>query len=187
MNSILAGILIAIGAIAYLSAGGVAGAFLFSIGLIAVLAYEANLFTGKVGLLASREITWMELVPIWMGNFFGAWIAAIGMRIAKPELVPIAREIVEVRLENGFMANLVLGIFCGLLVYIAVNARSWAITVLAVAAFVAAGFEHCVADAFYLNLGTADAFDLWPLVPVSLGNAVGANIIPCIQQFRPYR
>lgn len=77
MESLLAGIFIGLGAIVYLRVGGLAGAFLFSVGLIAVLRFEAELFTGKAGLLATREINIRKLIEIWIGNFFGTFLIVL--------------------------------------------------------------------------------------------------------------
>jgi formate/nitrite transporter FocA (FNT family) len=50
IQSILAGILIGIGAYAYVSISNLyIGAFIFSLGLISVFILEAKLFTGKIG------------------------------------------------------------------------------------------------------------------------------------------
>ena len=76
MLSILAGIMIAIGGIVYLEVGGIIGAFLFSMGLLAVLNFKLELFTGKAGLLATNEIDWYSLGRIWIGNFIGTLITA---------------------------------------------------------------------------------------------------------------
>ena len=52
-NSILAGIMISIGAALYLVIGGIPGAILFSIGLLTILYFQFHLFTGKAGLFAA--------------------------------------------------------------------------------------------------------------------------------------
>lgn len=124
MNSLLAGIFIGLGAVVYLQVGGLAGAFLFSIGLLAVLRFEAELFTGKAGLLVTKEISPWKLAEIWLGNFLGTFLVMIllcgsplGGVIAKT-----ARAIVAMRTANGVWGNLVLAIPCGILMYIAVTA-----------------------------------------------------------------
>ena len=55
-ESILAGLMIAIGAALFLILSGPLGAFFFSIGLLTILYFKFSLFTGKAGLLGSREI-----------------------------------------------------------------------------------------------------------------------------------
>lgn len=53
MVSILAGMLITLGAILYLTIGNVVGAIMFSLGLLTILYFKLELFTGKAGLLAN--------------------------------------------------------------------------------------------------------------------------------------
>lgn len=75
--SILAGVMIALGCVLYLKMGGVLGAFLFSIGLLSVIKYEFKLFTGRAGLLATKQITPLELLKIWIGNAVGVLLFSI--------------------------------------------------------------------------------------------------------------
>ena len=55
--SILAGMMIGLGAIVYLSVGEIAGAFMFSLGLLTILHYKFALFTGKAGGLTTGAIS----------------------------------------------------------------------------------------------------------------------------------
>lgn len=79
MLSILAGILIGIAGRIYLNVGGVAGAILFAAGLIVILLFGLKLFTGKAGLIATEEISFIELCGIWCGNFLGTAVAAMSL------------------------------------------------------------------------------------------------------------
>lgn len=54
IKSIMAGFMIALAAAIYITVGGVVGAFMFSLGLLTILYFQFNLFTGKAGLLADR-------------------------------------------------------------------------------------------------------------------------------------
>ena len=80
MLSILAGMMIAIGGIIYLTLSGIEGALLFSMGLLTILCLKLELFTGKAGLLATREIKPGKLFEIWIGNFLGTWIISFLFR-----------------------------------------------------------------------------------------------------------
>jgi formate/nitrite transporter FocA (FNT family) len=85
--------------------------------------------------------------------------------------------------------NIILGIFCGLLMYIAVTAyetKPW-VTVMCVSAFILSGFNHCVADMFYcfiasphINIGLAAIM----ILCTTVGNVIGCNIIPLCQKIR---
>lgn len=187
MNSLLAGICISLGAYVYLNIGGIAGAILFSVGLLAILKLDLDLFTGRCGKLSSREVSWMKLAEIWLGNFCGSFLTAFPLLLTPTgiEMADKAAEIVAIRISNGPLTNFILGIGCGLFMYIAVT--TWgkvqpACTIFAVASFILCGFNHCVADMFYLNMGMMQVSDLLILIPTTLGNLVGCNIIPSLQE-----
>ena len=117
MLSIVAGMMIAIGGTIFLTLSGLEGALLFSMGLLTILCLKLELFTGKAGLLATREITLGKLLEIWIGNFLGTGAIAF-LLIMTPKGVLLAEEaskIVAIRLANGFFVNLIYGIFCGIL------------------------------------------------------------------------
>ena len=185
MLSIIAGVMIGIGCIIFLSIGGTAGALLFSMGLLTILVLKMELFTGKAGLLATNEIKPGKLLEIWVGNFLGTFCLALGL-IGTPkgiELANKASEIVAIRLANGPFTNFIYGIICGMLMYMAV--KTWQMTsgnpfyaMLPVAIFILSGFNHCVADMFYLHIGCMSVVDYWVLIPTTIGNIVGCNLIP---------
>ena len=91
------------------------------------------------------------------------------------------------KLALPFYSSFILGLFCGVLMYIAVHNYRTNTGVgrfigifFAVPVFILAGFEHSVADMFYLAAGLT--FDKIPqgllfLILVSLGNAAGAIVL----------
>lgn len=185
MLSIVAGMMIAIGGTIYLTLSGLEGALLFSMGLLTILCLKLELFTGKAGLLATREIKPGKLFEIWLGNFLGSWIFAF-LLILTPKGIDLAMrasEIVAIRVANGFFVNFIYGIMCGMLMFIAV--KTWQFTngnpfyaMMPVGIFILCGFNHCIADMFYLHMGCMDLFDYQILIPTTLGNLLGCNIIP---------
>ena len=192
MLSIVAGMMIAIGGIIFLTLSGLEGALLFSMGLLTILCLKLELFTGKAGLLATREIKPGKLLEIWIGNFLGSWIIAF-LLIMTPkgvELANKASEIVAIRLANGFFVNLIYGIICGMLMFMAV--KTWQFTngnpfyaMMPVGIFIVCGFNHCVADMFYLHMGCLHISDYLVLIPTTIGNLAGTNIIPwCLEYSR---
>lgn len=125
MLSILAGMMIAIGGIIYLTLSGIEGALLFSMGLLTILSLKLELFTGKAGLLTTQEIKPSKLFEIWIGNFLGTWIMSF-LLIFTPKgmvLAEKASEIVAIRITNGFGVNVIYGLFCGILMFTAV--KTW--------------------------------------------------------------
>ena len=185
MLSIVAGMMIAIGGIIYLTLGGLEGALLFSMGLLTILCLKLELFTGKAGLLATQEITLGKLLEIWIGNFLGSWIIAFLLTLT-PKGVILAQEaskIVAIRLANGFFVNFIYGIMCGILMFMAV--KTWQFTngnplyaMMPVGIFILCGFNHCIADMFYLHMSCTDILNYHVLIPTTLGNLLGCNIIP---------
>lgn len=189
MLSILAGFMIAIGAIVNLTLGPPLGPFMFTVGLMTILFFNLHLFTGKAGLLATHEISMLNLMRIWLGNFVGC---TFGMILASclpqaEQLLESARAIVAVRNTNSIFENFVLGIACGILMYIAVNGYkktgNTLAFVLPVAVFIFSGYNHCVADMFYIIVGGQHIGDFVSLIPTTIGNIVGCCGIPLVLQY----
>ena len=185
MKSILAGILISIGGIAYMSVGGVIGAILFSLGLMTIVTFKYDLFTGKAGLLATGEISAFELSFIWFGNLIGAMCSGIAVQFFPnaPDLIEKSIAIVEKKASYDPMTNLVLGVFCGMLMYIAVTAfkatGNYIFCIAPVTVFIMCGFNHCVADMFYICCNPTQRWWNWShLIPTTIGNVIGTNLIP---------
>ena len=185
MLSILAGMMIAIGGIINLTVGGIAGALFFSMGLLTILTLKFELFTGKAGLLVTNEIKPGKLFGIWLGNFIGTAAMAF-LLVVTPKGLVLAEEaskIVAIRISYGPIVNLNYGIMCGMLKLIAVKPFAMSnsnplYAMLPVAIFILCGFNHCIADMFYLNMGAINLGDYLVLIPTTIGNLIGCNIIP---------
>lgn len=116
LNSILAGIFIAIAAIANLTVGGFAGACIFAVGLIMILQMKFNLFTGEISMLLNKQVSIPQLELIYVGNLIGILIVALMFIVFPNALTTKAQAIVEIRNANGFFLNAMRGMLCGLLV-----------------------------------------------------------------------
>ena len=191
MKSIAAGIMIGIGAAVNCAVGGgVLGAVIFSIGLIAVLTQELNLFTGKAGLVASSQIPVWHLPIIWFGNFIGIMFTGM-LTIEREEIRQLCASIYEARLAQGLEENFLRAIFCGILMYIAVSGyqktKSFVPVIFGVSAFILGGFNHCIADMYYIMCASVKGFQ-WVLILLveTLGNFVGCNIIPFLLRVQEY-
>ena len=192
----------------------------FSLGLILVVVAGAELFTGNnliVMAWASRRVSTLWLLRNWtivyLGNFVGALATAALLyagqqyELGGGQVGVQAVSIAATKTGYGWWQALVLGMFCNALVCMAVwlcySARSTADKVLAIippiAAFVAAGFEHSVANMYFIPYGlfvkSDDAFManqqavpdlsdltwgdfLWAnLLPVTIGNIVGGAVM----------
>ena len=187
------------------------GGLAFSLGLVLVVIAGAELFTGNNLLVmawADRKITTTELVRNWVVVYFANAIGAIGIAL----VVWLSRhgdlnqgavaaryvEIAAIKTALPFWEAFFKGVLCNLLVCLAVwmamAGRGVTDKILAVvfpiSAFVAAGFEHSVANMYLIPLGillapgasaVATAPDWWGfvsnLVPVTLGNIAGGSIL----------
>ncbi len=211
--AILAGIYIGFGAVVAtkVTSGGsldpglasFLGGSVFSVGLMLVLIPGSELFTGNIlmtaGLLA-RTVHPTHIarnwVVVWIGNFAGsillAWVmsrtdllsGAVGDR---------AIGIANAKMDLPFDVCLFRGILCNMLVCLAVIMACSAKTAMGkilgiyfpIMAFVASGFEHSIANMYFLPAGLlADGqlgerfWDMFGnLIPVTLGNIIGGLAI----------
>ena len=195
----------------------------FSVGLILVIVGGAELFTGNnmiVMAWANGKVTTRSLLLNWtiafIGNFVGAFSTAILMFYTAQYtfgggavgLAALSTAHAKTSLE--LVPALTLGIMCNVLVCLAVwmcyGARTSVgkvvIIVPPITAFVAAGFEHSIAniyfipialfikagapDSFWMSIGKTAAdfpaltwgnFFVGNLVPVTIGNIIGGSVL----------
>ena len=193
LSSILAGMAIAIGGIANLTLENkVAGAIFFTAGLFTVCVFGFHLFTGKVCYVFENKAGYIiDLIVIWLGNLAGAVIT--GFLILQTRISGInekAITMVSGKLSQNPLSVFILGIFCNIMIYIAVEGyRSckheigkYLAIFFGVTVFVLCGFEHCVANMFYLTMANAwDQKALLFLLINTAGNIVGGMLIPGIR------
>lgn len=175
----LAGICIAIGCNVYLSCENkYIGATLFSLGLITILLFGFNLYTGKVGYAVEHTLDYIkQLIIILFGNCFGC--ICVGAVFSSD----IAQAICESKLQTPLDIALCKAIMCGILMFVAVDTYRQHKTLLpaifCVATFILSGYEHSIADIAYFVLGKALTFEaLLFIMTVIMGNTIGGIIIP---------
>jgi formate/nitrite transporter len=193
----------------------------FSVGLILVVVGGAELFTGNnliVMAWASGRVSTRALARSWaivfLGNFAGAAATAALVCLGGTQTFGAgafgvaALGIAHAKLQLAFTQAVALGVLCNVLVCLAVwltySARSTADRILAivppVAAFVAAGFEHSIANMYFVPVGlfiaTLDPgfvqthglaqqaaglswsdFVVRNLLPVTIGNVIGGTFL----------
>ncbi len=194
----------------------------FCLGLILVIVGGAELFTGNnliVMAWASGKVSTAALLRNWLvvyvGNFFGAFGTAVLNFLARQyvfgkDAVGIAALNTAVAKSSlDFFQAIALGVLCNALVCLAVwltfSARSTLDKIVAIifpiSAFVAAGFEHSVANMYFIPFGLLiKAFDpefvarvsekvahlenlTWQnflihnLIPVTIGNVIGGAVL----------
>jgi formate/nitrite transporter FocA (FNT family) len=182
-SAIMAGICISIGCIVNLQVGGIAGAVLFTFGLITVVHYRYALYTGTAGFVNSFNSLYDLFFIILFGNIAGCFITAIGLNVTDcmPELHDKVIPIAENRANQNIWSALLRAIFCGFLMTTAVKfAREdrWLPLLFAVPLFILAGFYHSIADTFYMMINTkVENFQIqWNWMIAIAGNFVGCNL-----------
>lgn len=179
-SAIVAGLCISVGCVVNLRVGGVAGAVLFSFGLLAVLHYKLKLYTGTAGFIRAKG-DWSLLATVILGNIVGCAVCAYALSYAQPDILSSDMAIVDSRLSKGPLACFLLAIGCGFIMTTAVQfgrEGKFLPLLFGVPVFILCGFTHSVADAFYFlavpqmidsQLGLIYLFEV-------VGNFVGCNL-----------
>ena len=168
-RAVFAGMAIALGGWAYLSVPNpIIGAIIFACGLLTVRLYGLHLFTGKVQYMITKENPWYYYPLILLCNFFGVMI--VGCWSVK--LVHESAQVIALAKQNQSLFDaFTKGIGCGMLMSLATYKETplW-VTVMAVATFILAGFNHCIADFYYMLTGGIFS---WNLLATIAGNIIG--------------
>ena len=202
-KAILSGILIGVGGTVYLAVENkYLGGFLFSLGLFTILRYSFALYTGKVGYIPERKPIYLREVGITLlGNIIGTGVTATLIRLTRTGAIVHENAVnaMHTKMGDGFASRLILGFFCGIMMFIAVDngnqckaekrdASFLFGTVLPIMVFIFCGFNHSVADCFYF-FAAIDSPDMLLsgigyILTVVLGNALGGMLIPlCMKLF----
>ena len=191
------------------------GGLVFCLGLVIVIVGGAELFTGNnliVMAWASGKVSTRQLLRNWVIVYLGNFVGALGLVVLiffsrhtemnMGQIALTALNTAVAKIEPDFATLFFRAVLCNALVCLAIWLAYAGRTVtdkivaviLPVSAFVAAGFEHCVANMYFLPLawllahtGHAPAgFDtsaltiagiVHNLIPVTLGNIVGGSCL----------
>ena len=192
LKAAAAGITIGMGGAVYLTLENrVIGAVLFGVGLYTIVLNGLFLYTGKVGYLISakdKKAYILQLIFTWLGNFAGTALAAAAISATRiRNLRRTAEVICKTKLADTPHSILILAVFCGILMYVAVDGfrekGNPLILFFCVTVFILCGFEHCIANMFYFSL--AGAWSLRAviyLLLMTLGNSVGGILLPLVKK-----
>lgn len=214
-----AGLLIGLGAVASSTAAHALGdaglvrlvsGLVFPLGLMMVILLGTELFTGNALMVTAaiqRKITWGALLRNWAIVFAGNLVGAVALAacmaffgqlgIGDGALAIYTAKVAAAKSALPWGNAFVLGVFCNIMVCIAVylanTAHDAAGRLLAIffpiMGFVTCGFEHCVANMYYIPAGIfatmvpayADLIATVPFIDASVlsfGTFVTANLIP---------
>ena len=183
-KSILAGLLISLAGIVYLNCPDkIVGSLLFSLGLISVILLEANLFTGKIGYVNSKRSI-LDSLLILVFNLVAATIVGLIYRCGSDAAVPITESKLSIFSEAWWLTGLK-SVGCGAAIYLAVEgykkSKSLIPVILGVMVFILAGWNHCIADCFYMAAGSSSVLAIPYLLVVIAGNSIGSLLIRFLQ------
>jgi formate transporter len=199
------------------------GGLAFCLGLILVVVAGAELFTGNnliVMAWADRRLSMRKVLRNWgivyTGNFIGSIATAVMMlftlqyTFGNGAVGLNVLNIAHAKCSLGFVQAIALGVMCNALVCLAVwlcfSARTTTDKILSIifpiTAFVAAGFEHSIANMYFIPIGllvkATAAPEFWTaigktaadygnltwanffianLLPVTIGNIVGGAVM----------
>lgn len=196
LYAIMAGAFIAMGGVVFLSLDNkIVGAFMFSLGLFAVCTLKYNLFTGKVGYLFCNDVkTYLPwCLIVWVGNLVGSIIVAELVRLTRvaPGIIEKSTKLVQVKADDTLISLFVLGIFCNIMVVHAVDQYlnnpheigKYLGIVMSIMVFILCGFEHCIADMFYIQMARMwNSQTIIALIVITLGNVLGGILIPTMRK-----
>ena len=187
LKGILAGVMISIGGTIYLmSSSKELGAMLFAIGLFVIVVNGLNSFTGKIGYIINYSNSYLkEVLLTLLGNFIGTLLTGGVLLCTRISTVlnKKALKLVEAKLNDNVISIFILAVFCGILMYLAVNGYKtikdplgkYLAVFLGVTVFILSGFEHCVANMYYFTVAKAwSLHSLAFMLVMILGNAFGA-------------
>lgn len=210
LNSIGAGAVLSLAAATAVIAGGPAAspewaalikAVIFPIGLILIIMANLSLFTGNIysygACVANGCNIWQAiglLVISWFGNLIGSIWVAYGVRISIPGFdLHALEQVANVKVLIPYPQLFVLAIFCNMLVCYAVSMARRNTGVLKlfgiffpVFLFVFFGFEHSIADMFYM-LFTEDfsAHNYLAFLGIATaGNIIGGVLVTGFDYYR---
>ena len=185
----------------------------FPVGLVLVVVLGAELFTGNVMVMAlglmAKKITWQQFLANWglsyLGNFIGATLVGglmLGCKTYSTEpYLSFLTNMTVAKVYEDWGTLFIRGVMCNILVCAAISMSTSSEDIMskvvviyaAIFSFVVCGFEHSIANMFYLSTGifygaNAGFGDyLWRnLLSVTLGNIVGGVIVLAAPYFYIY-
>lgn len=205
--AILSGVAIGVGGAAFLmnaSLGGskMVGSLLFCAGLYMVVTLGWHLYTGKVGYVFGQKypayLNFLALV--WVGNYVGSIIWGTTIRYvysSNDAFLATAEKVADAKIALSHDAPFklfVLAILCNFLVVMAVEqfrfnphvGGKYIGIIAGISVFVFLGFEHSVANMFYMAVAGKTGAGFLNILIVTAGNSVGGIIVPGSKLLKEY-
>lgn len=196
-KAVLSGLMIGVGGIVYMVVDNkYLGGLMFSFGLFTIIQCGFALYTGKVGYIPENKPIYIrEVLITLLGNVIGTGLAAFLVSLTRigAKVHENAAACMATKTGDAVLSQFVMGIFCGLLMYLAVDNgkrckkcgsdMSYVFgTAIPVMLFIYCGFNHSVADCFYMFAAGASVRGFVYILIVALGNACGGMFIPIVKK-----
>ena len=176
-QSIMAGILIGLGACGFLALGGLTGAIIFAFGLIGVVLTGIPLYTGRAGVMTSIP----GIIKVWWWNVVGAMAVGLVVAAIGGSMAESAYNTVAVHVAQGPWRSFLRAVGCGLVIDLSVwfyrSSKSLVPVLFGIPLFIVCGFYHSIADVVYIfGAWKWDIDLLWFYPIIVIGNYVGCNV-----------
>lgn len=179
--AVMSGIMIGFGGVVFLMCENrVVGSLLFSFGLLTIVCQGFALYTGRVGYF--RTYGWAQMATTLAGNFVGTFLMGKLFTLTRLPIAETVQGIVATKLADSSLSVFVLAVGCGAMMYLAVDnyrkSKSWLFVIMPIVIFILSGFEHSIANMFYLSLADAWGVDALRITIIAIvGNAVGSWMV----------
>lgn len=200
VSALAAGACIGVAAMVYLNLGGLPGCVMFAFGLMTVVYFNLDLFTGRSQFVWGRRkpgradsMSYGRLAAILLLNIVGC--AAVVFISDTRNFAVDPSAIVYKRLADGIFISGLRAVPCGFIMTLSVRAAKgglWWPLLFGVPTFIICSFPHCIADVFYYTMAmpeiitTATPAQAGTLLAVYLstvvGNYLGCNIYRAFPQ-----
>ena len=165
--------------------------FMFSIALSLICCNGFLLYTGKICYLFDKtddsfKLKCLTLGLMLLGNYIGVLITSNLLKLSFDNSKYIV-ELINSKTNLLWYDCLIRGFFCGILVYFAVDSykenKKYGLLILCVMAFILSGFEHSIADMFYLSLdNTITWLSFRNIILIIIGNSLGGLFVPLLKK-----
>jgi nitrite transporter NirC len=177
--SIMSGLMIGFGGIVFLMCTNrIVGATLFSFGLLTIICQGFALYTGRIGYF--RTYGALSLLITIAGNFVGTFIMAKAFQLTRHTVDIVS--VVTPKLQDSSLSVFLLSIGCGAMMYLAVDSyrksKSWLFVIMPIVIFILSGFEHSIANMFYISLAGEWGWEALRITAIAIvGNGIGSWLL----------
>jgi formate/nitrite transporter FocA (FNT family) len=172
---VMSGLLIGIGVIVNVSAGNkYIGAMLFSLALLTIIHCGFQLYTGRIGFAIDKRHSVQGYILMILLNFLGVSAFLPWYLCQNDEVRQTILDISAAKFSHSYIELFIYGIFCGVLMFVAVSCKNTVITIFCIMTFILSGFEHCIADFPFYCIGGITLEKTVKFALIICGNSLGS-------------